>query len=149
MNILIMLALLCLRAGGVDRAVGEGLALLQTGGDLDSMHGAGLLVFVPCRAGDVPADNCLNGENAQLAHLHAAVLQDWAEGFRDLGWEVEGDEVGAEGGVCLCQGLEPRLRTEGEENTLVRDTLFRRRTSISKQSLGNCGVGVGNCIHSP
>jgi hypothetical protein len=36
------------------------------------------------------------------------VLQDWAEGFRDLGREVEGDEVGAEGGVCFLQGLEPR-----------------------------------------
>lgn len=102
MNILIMLALLCLRAGGVDRAVGEGLALLQAGGDLDSMHGAGLLVFIPCRAGDVSADNCLNGENAQLADLHTTVLQGWAEGFRDLGREVECDEVGAEGGVCLC-----------------------------------------------
>lgn len=134
MNILIMLALLRLRAGGVDRAVGESLALLQTGGDLDSMHGAGLLVFIPCRAGDVAADDCLNGENAQLAHLHTPVLQDWAEGFRDLGREVEGDEVGAEGGVSLCQGLEPRLRAEGEENTLVRDTLFWRRTSISRQS---------------
>lgn len=130
-----MLALLRLGAGGVDRAVGESLALLQTGGDLDSMHGPGLLVFIPCRAGDVSADDCLNGQNAQLAHLHTTVLQDGAEGFRDLGREVEGDEVGAEGGVCLCQGLEPRLRAEGEENALVRNTLFCKRTGISKQSI--------------
>jgi hypothetical protein len=66
--------------------------------------------------------------------LHTPVLQDWAERFRDLGREVEGDEVGAEGGVCFLQGLEPRLRAEGEENTLVRDTLFCGRSGISKQS---------------
>lgn len=131
MDILIMFSLLRLRAGGVDRAVGKSLALLQTGGDLDSMHGPGLLVFIPCRAGDVSAHDCLNGENAQLAYLHTPVLQDWAEGFRDLGREVEGDEVGAEGGVCFLQGLEPRLRAEGEENTLVRDTLFWRRTVLA------------------
>jgi phosphoribosylaminoimidazole-succinocarboxamide synthase len=34
-DILIMFSLLRLRARGVDRAVGESLALLQTGGDLD------------------------------------------------------------------------------------------------------------------
>jgi phosphoribosylaminoimidazole-succinocarboxamide synthase len=37
---LIMFSLLRLRAGGVDRAVGESLALLQTGGDLDSISPA-------------------------------------------------------------------------------------------------------------
>ena len=134
MNILIMFSLLRLRAGGIDRAVGESLALLQTGGDLDSMHGSGLLVLIPCRTGDVSAHNCFNGENAQLAHLHTPVLQDWAERLRDLGREVEGDEVGAEGGVCFLQGLEPRLSAESEENTLVRDTLFLGRNGISKQS---------------
>lgn len=90
-----MFALLRLRTGRVYRAVGESLALLQTGGDLDSVHGAGLFVFVPGRAGDVAADNRFNGENAQLAHLHATVLQYRAQGFRNLGWEIEGDEMSA------------------------------------------------------
>ena len=123
MNVLIVLALLCLCAGSVDRAVGESLALLQTDGDLDSMHGAGLFVFVPGRTGDVSADNCLNGENAQLAHLHATVLQDRTQGLGNLGREVESNEMGAQGGVGLGQGLEPCLRAESEEDALVGDTL--------------------------
>lgn len=123
-----MLALLRLRAGGVDRTVGEGLTLLQTGGDLDSMHSSGFLIFIPCGASDVSADYCLNGENAQLAYLHTTVLQDGTERFRDLGREVECDKVRAERGVCLLQGLEPCLRAESEENTLVGDTLFLEKS---------------------
>jgi hypothetical protein len=123
MNILIVLALLGLCAGGVNRAVGESLALLQTSGDLDSMHGAGLFVFVPGRTGDVSADNCLNRKNAQLAHLHTTVLQDRAQGLRNLGREIEGNEMGAQGGVGLGQSLEPCLRAESEEDALAGDAL--------------------------
>lgn len=90
-----MLALLCLCTGRVYRAIGESLALLQTGGDVDSVHSAGLFVFVPGRAGDVTADDCLDGEDAQLAHLHTTVLQYRAQGLRNLGWEIEGDEMSA------------------------------------------------------
>lgn len=122
-DVLIMLALLGLSAGGVDGAIGEGLALLQTGGDLDAVHGACLLVFVPGGAGDVAAHDCLDREDAQLAHLHAAVLQDRAQGLGDLGREIEGDEMGAQGGVGFGQSFEPCLRAKGEEDTLVGDTL--------------------------
>lgn len=123
MNVLIVFTLLGLGAGGVDRAAGEGLALLQTGGDLDAVNGAGLLVFVPGGTGDVSANDCLDGENAQLAHLHAAVLQHRAQGLGDLGREIEGDEVGAQRGVGFSQGLEPCLCAESEKDSLVRDTL--------------------------
>lgn len=125
MNVLIVLTLLGLGAGSVDRATREGLAFLQTGGDLDSVNGAGLLVFVPGGTGDVSADDCLDGENAQLAHLHAAVLQHRAQGLGNLGREVEGNEVGAQRGVGFSQGLEPCFCAESEKNSLVGDTLYQ------------------------
>ena len=90
-----MLALLSLRAGCVDRTIRESLTLLQTSRDINAVHSASLLVLIPSRAGDVSADDSLNGKDLQLAHLHAAVLQDWAQGLRDLGREVESEEVGA------------------------------------------------------
>lgn len=69
-----MLALLRLGARGIDWTIGESLALLQSRGDLDSVNSARLLVLVPGGAGDVSADDGLNGEDAELADLHAAVL---------------------------------------------------------------------------
>jgi hypothetical protein len=55
----------------------------------------------------------------------------------NMGREVEGDEVGAEGGVCFLQGLEPRLRAEGEENTL--DTTIVYSDSLLIQSFSKIG----------
>ena len=75
MNVLVVLAQLGLGAGCVDRTVGEGLALLQTRGDCQAVHSAGLLVLLPSRAGDVATNDGLDGEDAELADLHAAVLQ--------------------------------------------------------------------------
>lgn len=88
-----MLALLRLRAGRVDRSVGESLALAQPRRHRDAMHSAGLLVLLPGRASDVAADDGLDGQDAQLAHLHAAVLQDGAQRLRDLRRQVEREEV--------------------------------------------------------
>lgn len=119
-----MLAQLSLGAGGVDRSIGEGLALLETRGDLDTVHGTGLLVLLPGGAGDVSTDDSLDGKDAKLAHLHATVLQLGAKRFRDLGRKVEGDEVGAESRNGLREDLEPGLGAEGEQDTLVRNALF-------------------------
>lgn len=128
-----MLAQLRLRAGGVDGSIGESLALLQARGDLDAVHGAGLLVLLPGRAGDVPTDDRLNGENAELAHLHTPVLQGGTKRLGDLGRKVEGDEVGAESRNSLREDLEPGLGAEGEQDTLVRNTLFILKTSATVQ----------------
>jgi hypothetical protein len=124
MDILIVLAQLGLGAGGVDRSIGEGLALLQTRGDLDAVHGTGLLVLLPGRAGDVSTDDSLDRKNAELAHLHATVLQLGTKRFGDLRRKVEGDEVGAESRNGLSKDLEPGLGAESEQDTLVRDALF-------------------------
>jgi hypothetical protein len=135
-DVLIMLAQLRLRAGGVDGSIGEGLALLQTRGNLDAMHGAGILVLLPGRAGDVSADDSLDGKNSELAHLHTPVLQGGTKRLGDLGRKVEGDEVGAESRNSLRENLEPGLGAEGEQDTFVRDALFIFR------NINNCHMVV-------
>lgn len=124
MNVLIVLAQLGLGAGCVDRTVGESLALLQTGGDSQAVHCARLLVLLPSGAGDVAADDGLNGENSELADLHAAVLQHRVQRGGDLGREIEGKEVSAQTGDGLCQDLEPCLGAESKKDALVGDSLY-------------------------
>lgn len=133
MNVLIMLTLLGLGAGRVDRAVGKGLALLQAGGDRDAVDSAGLLVFLPGGAGDVSANDSLNREDAELAHLHTPVLQHWSQRRGNLGREVEGEEVGAQARNRVRQDFEPCLGAESEQDTLVRDTLYRRQPSVFRK----------------
>lgn len=118
-----MLALLRLRAGRIDRPIGEGFALTQTRRHGDAVHGTRLLVLLPGGTGDVTADDGLDGEDAQLAHLHAAVLQDGTQRLRDLRGQVEGEEVCAQGGDGVGEDLEPFLRAEGEEDAFVGDAL--------------------------
>lgn len=129
-DVLIVLALLRLGARGVDRSIRESLALLETCGDLDSVNGAGLLVLVPGGAGDVAADDSLDGENAELADLHAAVLEHGAQGFGDLRRQVEGDEVRAQRGDGFLQSVEPGASAEGEQNSLVGDSLLEKALSV-------------------
>jgi hypothetical protein len=76
-DVLVMLALLSLRAGSVDRPIGECFALPQARSDLDSVHGTRLLVLIPSGSCDVSPDDGFNGENSKLAHLHASVLKHW------------------------------------------------------------------------
>jgi len=118
-----VLAQFSLGTGRVDRAVGEGFALLQTSGDSQAVHSAGLLVLLPGGSGDVSTDDGLNREDTELAHLHAAVLQHRSQRGGDLGWEIEGEEMGAQTGDGLGQDLEPCLGTEGKQDALVRNAL--------------------------
>lgn len=149
MDVLIVFSLLRLRAGRVDRPIGEGLTLLQPRRNGDTVDSAGLLVLVPGRAGDVAADDGLNGEDLQLAHLHAAVLEDGAQRRGDLRGQVEGEEVRAEPWDGVGEDLEPCFGAEREKDAFVGDTLFG---SHRCQLFGyicrveNWGKG---CIHSP
>jgi hypothetical protein len=88
------------------------------------MHCARLLVLLPCGAGDVAADDSLNGENPELADLHAAVLQHRAQRGGDLGREIECNEVGAQTRDGLSQDLEPCLGAESKKDALVGDSLY-------------------------
>lgn len=118
-----MLTLLCLCARSVDWTIGESLALLETWSDLDSVNSAGLLVFVPSGPGDISTDDGFDGENAELAHLHATVLKDGTQGLGDLRRKVESNEVCAEGGDGFLQSVEPCASAESEKNSLVGNAL--------------------------
>ena len=129
-----MLSLLCLCAWGVDRAIRDGLALLQPGSNLDSVHGARLLVFLPRRTSDVSTNDSLDGKDLQLAHLHAPVLEHRPKRLWDLWREVEGEEVCAQRGNGLRQGLEPCLCAEGEKDAFVRNTLLSHLVSYGPKN---------------
>lgn len=123
MNVLIVLALLSLGAGGIDRPIGESLALSQARSNLDTMHSTRLLVLLPRRPGNVSTDNSLDRENLQLADLHTPVLEHRPQRLGDLRREVESEEMRAQRGDSFGQDLEPRSCAEGQEDTFVRDTL--------------------------
>lgn len=89
MNILIMLSLLRLRTRRINRPIRESLALLQPRRNRNPMDSSRLLVLVPRGTGDVPADDSLNGQNLELAHLHAAVLENGTQRRGDLRGKVE------------------------------------------------------------
>ena len=76
------------------------------------MDRAGALVFFPCGACDVSADNGFDGEDFETADLHGAVLEGCSLGGGDGGGEVECDEVVVEGGE---EGLEDGEPVGGEE----------------------------------
>ena len=88
------------------------------------MHRARSLILLPGRTGDVTTHDCFNGQDAELADLHAAVLEDGTQRLGDLRGQVESQEVGAEGGEGGGQDGEPFLRAQGEEDAFVGDTLF-------------------------
>lgn len=138
-NVLIMLSLLCLCAWGVDRAIRDGFALLQSGSNLDSVHGARLLVFLPRRPGDVSTNDSLDGKDLQLAHLHAPVLEHRPKRLGDLWREVEGEEMCAQRGDGLRQGLKPCLCAEGEKNAFVRNTLLTHLVSYEPEMYWETG----------
>lgn len=87
------------------------------------MHGSRLLVFIPGRPGEVSTDDGFDREDLELPHLHAPILERRPERFRNLRWEVEGDEVGAQVGDGLGEDVEPFLCAESQENAFVGDAL--------------------------
>ena len=73
-DVLVVVADLGLGGGGVD-GLRQLLGLLQTLGQLDAAHLAGLLVAGPAAAGDVAAHDALDGQHGQLAAQHAVAVE--------------------------------------------------------------------------
>lgn len=90
MDIFVVLSGFGFSRGSIDCALGEGLGVLQAGGDGNSVHGGGFLVFFPGGSGDVAPDYGFDGEDAQFAHLHGAVTEESVLGGGDGGGEGEG-----------------------------------------------------------
>ena len=118
------------------------LALLQTSGHADAVHGAALLVLGPRAAGNVAAHNGFEGEDLETADRHAAVLELGAQscGEGKGGGEVGAQEVSFERGDLAREEVEPVRCEKGEESALFWDALeeVSRLLWISrKKELGN------------
>lgn len=83
-NVLVVITDLCLRAGCVDR-FREFITLPQALRKADAADGTVFLIACPAGAGDVSADDALNGDHGQLAAQHAASAEFLgAEEFRHV-----------------------------------------------------------------
>jgi len=91
------------------------------------MHGRGALVFFPCGAGDVAADDSFNGEDLELSNLHGAVLEQGHLGGWYRGRQREGEEVGFQVGDLGREDGEPVGGEEGQEDALGGNTLWQVR----------------------
>lgn len=92
------------------------------------MHGTGLLVFLPAAAGEVSANDGLDGEDPQLADLHAPVAQTCGLIGWDGSGDIEGEEVGAERGAAGegdegGEEAEPVGGGESEDSAAVGDAV--------------------------
>jgi len=121
-NILVVLPDGRLGARRVQR-LGQAAALPDAGRHVDPVDGAPGPVFLPGRPRQVPAHDGLDGQDAELADLHAPALEQRPLGRRerDRGREGRGDEVGPEAGDEPGQEVEPELGGLGEDGALVRD----------------------------
>ena len=63
-----------LGCGGEDR-LGEAVGLAQACGELDAADGSGLLVILPAGAGEIAADDALDGEHLGAFDDHAAAFE--------------------------------------------------------------------------
>lgn len=117
-----MLALLRLRGRSPDRLL-QPLTLLQTSRHGHAVDGAVLLVLRPRRAGDVAADDGLEGNDLVAAHLHAALFQLGVCSGGDAGGDGGGDEVGFQGGHPGGDQLEPVRGELGQEGAFGGDAL--------------------------
>lgn len=97
MNVFIMVTLLCLGARSIYWPIRECFTFFKARGNLDSMDSTRLLVLLPCRSSNISANNGLDRKDLEFAHLHASILEQRAERFRDLGREVESKEMRAQG----------------------------------------------------
>jgi hypothetical protein len=73
-NILVVQALLGFGGRCEDRA-GQLVAFCQASGKFDAAHGAGLLIFAPCRPRKITAHDTLDWHHAGLPHEHRAALE--------------------------------------------------------------------------
>ncbi len=108
--------------GGSEDGLGELVALAEIGGEGDAADRAAFLIFEPAGAGDVAADNELDGDDLCRPAEHHAALEGFSVGFVEAGdgfggggEEVIGNEV--EG----ANEIEPTGADFGEEDAFAGD----------------------------
>ena len=119
-DVLVVVAQVGLGAGGVD-GLGELVRLAQALGQGDAADLAGLLVAGPAAAGDVAADDALDGQHGQLAAEHAVALElGLAEEFGHIGGVHRDHVVGQQ----VLRIVEPELAHLGQDGALLGDLVF-------------------------
>ena len=130
-DILVVVADLSLGGRGVDR-LRQLFGLLQPFGQLDAADLAGLLVAGPAAAGDVAADDALDGQHGQLAALHALALE---LGLLEELRHILGVHAQHMVGQDIAGVVEPELAHLGQDLALVGHFIFQDHVE--------CGNAVG------
>ncbi|KAI3487799.1 hypothetical protein L1887_48174 [Cichorium endivia] len=123
-----MIALIGLCRGSEEGTVGDLLALLEAILELDAVNGTGALVLCPSAAGDVSANDCLDGQHLCALYEHGAALDLVLYGVQAL-FEfcgevviIGGDDVGLDEGGC--EQTEPEGGEGVQELALVGDAIL-------------------------
>ena len=120
-DVLVVVADLRLRAGGVN-GLRELIALFKAFRKSDPADGAVLLVALPAAAGDIAADDALDGEHSELSAKHAvAVKALLAEEFRHI-VHVDADHVVRDD--VFCQ-IKPETGHLGQNSALLHDLVLQ------------------------
>ena len=138
-----MVAQVGLGAGGVD-GLGQLVRLLQALGQGDAADLAGLLVAGPAAAGDVAADNALDGQHGQLAAQHAVALElGLMEKFGHIGGVHRDHVVGQQ----VLGVIKPELAHLGQDGALLGDLVLQDHIKGRNAVGGNHHQGVAHVIN--
>lgn len=133
-NVLIVVTLFSLGAGGEERTVGNLLTLLQAFLELDTVNSTRALVLCPATAGDVTSNNSLDREDLCALDEHGATLYmllDIVKLLLELSWKlsiVGSDDVRLD--ERWCQKTEPEGGEGVKKLALVGDSLSPSKSII-------------------
>ncbi len=144
-DVLVVIAEIGLRGGGVE-GLGELLRLDETGGQLNPADGSVLKIALPARAGDVTADDTLDGQHLQFFHHHAAP-----------GKPLLPEELGHVGGIGRdhvilndVRGIvEPELRHLRQHDALLIDGVLKYHVEAADPVGGDEDEVVSDVIDLP
>ena len=141
-DVLVVVAQVGLGAGGVD-GLGQLVRLTQALGQGDAADLAGLLVAGPAAAGDVAADDALDGQHGQLAAEHAVALElGLAEERGHIGGVHRDHVVGQQ----VFGVIEPELAHLGQDGALFGDLVFQDHVKRRDAVGGDHDQGVAHVV---
>ena len=141
-DVLVVVAQIGLGAGGVD-GLGQLIRLAQALGQGDAADLAGLLVAGPAAAGDVAADDALDGQHGQLAAEHTVALElGLAEELGHVGGVHRDHVVGQQ----VPGVVEPELAHLGQDGALFGDLVFQDHVKRRDAVGGDHDQGVAHVV---
>lgn len=122
-NVLVLLSQRRLRGRRVDGTAGKRGAVQQPRRLRDTVDSALGDVLLPRGPRDVPTDNHLDGEHAELSHLHRAAAYESALGGRQGSGRGERNQVVPQGRELRGEQREPMARDLSENPSLIWNTI--------------------------